>query len=126
MDLNKKIEKLYFSIGEVSEIVEIEAYTLRYWESEFKHIHPQKNNVGVRRYKKSDIEQILEIKDLLHIKKFTIKGAREVLENGLLVSTNSNQSKLNEKITQQENTILSYKSELNEIKHSLQTIISNL
>jgi DNA-binding transcriptional MerR regulator len=126
MDLNKKIEKLYFSIGEVSELVEIEAYTLRYWESEFKHIKPQKNNVGVRRYKKTDIEQILELKDLLHLKKFTIKGAREVLKNGLLESTNSDKSELNDRITRQENTILSYKSELKDIKQSLQTIISGL
>lgn len=126
MDLSKKIEKLYFSIGEVSELVEIEAYTLRYWESEFKHIRPQKNNVGVRRYKKSDIEQILELKDLLHVKKFTIKGAREVLENGLLDSTNSSQTELNEEIAQQKNTILSYQNELNEIKTSLRNIISSI
>ena len=75
----KKIKKLYYSIGEVSEITGIKQYVLRYWETEFPILSPSKNRAGNRTYKDTDIKSINLIKDLLYTKKFTIKGAQQYL-----------------------------------------------
>ena len=72
-------DKLYFKIGEVSDIAGLPPYVLRFWESEFKMIRPQRTASGQRQYKKTDVELILTIKHLLHDKKFTIQGARRHL-----------------------------------------------
>ena len=68
-------DKLYFKIGEVSDIAGLPPYVLRFWESEFQMIRPQRTDSGQRQYKKTDVELILTIKHLLHDKKFTIQGA---------------------------------------------------
>lgn len=73
-------DKLYFKVGEVSAIVEVPAYVLRFWESEFKKINPKRSSSGQRLYRKNDIELILKIKHLLYDKKFTIQGARQHLK----------------------------------------------
>ena len=73
------IKKLYYSIGEVSQITELKQYVLRYWETEFKQLSPVKNKAGNRTYRQKDIDIILKIKDLLYNQKFTIDGARHVL-----------------------------------------------
>ena len=75
----KQIKKLYYSIGEVSKMMDLKAYVLRYWETEFKQLKPPKNRAGNRTYRQSDIDLILYIKDLLYTKKFTIEGARHQL-----------------------------------------------
>ena len=72
-------DKLYFKIGEVSEIAGVPAYVLRFWESEFKMISPGRTPAGQRQYKKSDVELILTIKHLLYDKKYTIEGAKRHL-----------------------------------------------
>jgi DNA-binding transcriptional MerR regulator len=72
-------EKRYFRIGEVSAITGLESYVLRYWETEFPKIKPTRSRSGQRLYKRRDIELILQIKDLLYQKKFTIAGARRYL-----------------------------------------------
>lgn len=71
----KQIKKLYYSIGEVSKLTELKPYVLRYWETEFKQLAPPKNRAGNRTYRQKDIDIILQIKDLLYNRKFTIKGA---------------------------------------------------
>ena len=68
-------EKLFFSIGEVSKITHLPTYVIRFWESKFKEIKPQKSRGGHRRYRKKDVELILWVKKLLYEKKFTIEGA---------------------------------------------------
>ena len=73
-------EKLYFKIGEVSEITGIEPYVLRYWESEFKIVSPSRTHSKQRLYRKKDLELILEIKKLLYEEKFTIAGAKKKLQ----------------------------------------------
>ena len=73
-------EKLYFKIGEVSEITGIEPYVLRYWESEFKIVTPSRTHSKQRLYRKKDLELILEIKKLLYEEKFTIAGAKRKLQ----------------------------------------------
>lgn len=73
-------EKRYFRIGEVSALTGIESYVLRYWETEFPKIRPTRSRSGQRLYKKRDIEIILQVKDLLYQKKFTIAGAKKHLQ----------------------------------------------
>jgi len=73
-------EKLYFKIGEVSQITGVEPYILRYWESEFKIISPVRTNSKQRLYRKKDLELVLEVKKLLYKEKFTIAGAKKKLQ----------------------------------------------
>ena len=73
-------DKLYFKVGEVSALVGVPAYVLRFWESEFKKIKPKRTPSGQRLYRKKDVELILTIKHLLYEKKFTIQGARQHLK----------------------------------------------
>jgi DNA-binding transcriptional MerR regulator len=75
------IKKLYYSISEVSKITDIEQYVLRYWETEFEQLNPQKNRAGNRIYTNKDIRLILYIKELLREKKYTIEGAKKILED---------------------------------------------
>jgi DNA-binding transcriptional MerR regulator len=70
-------EKLYYKIGEVSQITGVEPYVLRYWESEFKIVTPMRTNSRQRLYRRRDLELILEIKKLLYEEKFTIAGAKK-------------------------------------------------
>jgi len=72
-------DKFYFKIGEVSKIAGLPSHVLRFWETEFKRIKPRRTESGQRSYTKKDIEIILEIKHLLHEKKFTIDGARKYI-----------------------------------------------
>ena len=72
-------DKLYFKIGEVAEIVGVAPYVLRYWESEFRAVKPQKSRSQQRVYRRRDVETLLRIKHLLYQKKFTIAGARQQL-----------------------------------------------
>ena len=78
--ISPKVKKLYYSIGEVSEMTSLKSYVLRYWETEFSQLKPPKNRAGNRTYRQKDIDVILNIKDLLYKKKFTIDGARVVLQ----------------------------------------------
>src|SRR5437667_4840247 len=72
-------DKLYFKIGEVSELLGVEPYVLRYWESEFPVLSPKKSGTGHRLYRRKDVELLLRIKHLLYEKRFTIDGARQFL-----------------------------------------------
>jgi len=124
------IKKLYYSISEVSKITEMEQYVLRYWETEFEELKPQKNRAGNRIYTNKDIQIILQIKSLLREKKYTIEGAKKILadfspekipsetEPTLFDSTSSITSSKKEKP--------SLKKDLEEIKSFLETIHSKL
>ncbi len=72
-------DKLYFKIGEVSELLGVEPYVLRYWEGEFPVLSPKKSGTGHRLYRRKDVELLLRIKHLLYEKRFTIEGARQSL-----------------------------------------------
>jgi len=74
-------EKIYFKIGEVCEIVGVQAHVLRYWETEFPMLSPQKNRSGQRSYRRRDVEISLRIKQLLYDEMFTIAGARKKLQS---------------------------------------------
>jgi DNA-binding transcriptional MerR regulator len=74
-------DKLYFKIGEVSELLGVESYVLRYWESEFPVLSPKKSGTGHRLYRRKDVELLLRIKHLLRDKRYTIEGARQSLHD---------------------------------------------
>lgn len=72
-------DKLYFRIGDVSRLCSLPAYVLRFWETEFPQLKPNKGGTGQRLYRKRDVEMVLEIKGLLYDDGFTIAGARKLL-----------------------------------------------
>ena len=73
-------EKPFFKIGEAAKLCAVKPYVLRYWETEFKSLRPQKTKAGQRLYKRRDIELLLRIRELLYAKRFTIEGARTRLK----------------------------------------------
>jgi DNA-binding transcriptional MerR regulator len=72
-------DKLFYRIGDVSEITGIKPHILRYWEAEFSVLHPRKNDAGQRVYERRDVELIIEIKKLLYEQRYTISGAKKFL-----------------------------------------------
>ncbi len=74
-------EKIFFKIGEVCDIVDVQAHVLRYWETEFPMLSPQKNRSGQRTYRRRDVEIALQIKDLLYEDLYTIAGAKKRLQS---------------------------------------------
>ena len=76
-------EKLFFKIGEVCELAGVQAHVLRYWETEFPTLAPQKNRAGQRTYRRRDVEMALRIKELLYDEQYTIAGAKKKLANEL-------------------------------------------
>ena len=109
-----KIEKLYYSICEVSKITKLKQYVLRYWETEFPMLHPKKNRAGNRSYRQSDIDTLLKIKDLLYSQKYTIEGARERLKAGNMDAPTSDVDTLR------------YKKLVKSIKKELQSLLKSL
>ena len=105
--MKSKIKKLYYSIGEVSKMVNLKSYVLRYWETEFKQLKPPKNRAGNRTYRQKDIDLIVKIKDLLYNKKYTIEGARTMIAS----KKDTNISN----IPNYDNLIIKIKNELQEI-----------
>jgi DNA-binding transcriptional MerR regulator len=81
LDFAEIPDKLYFRIGEVSDLVGVEPYVLRYWETEFPAVGPKKSGTGHRMYRRKEVELLLKIKYLLYDKKYTIEGARQYLSS---------------------------------------------
>jgi len=126
------IKKLYYSISEVSKITDIEQYVLRYWETEFEQLGPQKNRAGNRIYTNKDIQLILYIKELLREKKYTIEGAKKILSDNshskTIQPTTTMKHKSNNKseTVKEENEVPSLKEDLEQIKIILEYILSKL
>ena len=72
-------DRLYFKIGDVAKICELETYVLRFWETEFPQLKPNKSGTGQRLYRRRDVELVLEIKRLVHGEGYTLAGARQAL-----------------------------------------------
>lgn len=72
--------KLYYSIGEVCEATGLEPHVLRFWEKEFPELQPAKSAGGTRRYRHEDVELVRRIQDLVHVRRYTIAGARQALK----------------------------------------------
>jgi len=125
------IKKLYYSISEVSKITNIEQYVLRYWETEFEQLKPQKNRAGNRIYTNKDIQLIMHIKTLLRERKYTIEGAKKIMEN--YAPEKALQTNEPEKDTNEFDESLSLKrdksalqKDLEEVKHLLELLVSKL
>lgn len=73
------IKKLYYSISEVSEMLGVKPHVLRYWETQFGALRPKKSRAGNRMYRERDVEILRQIQDLLHVRRYTIAGARREL-----------------------------------------------
>src|SRR5476649_46201 len=73
-------EQTYFSIGEVSQITGVKAYVIRYWESQFGALRPSRRDSGQRKFTQKEIDSILRIKDLLYDKRYTIPGAKRLMQ----------------------------------------------
>lgn len=86
-------EKKYLNIGEISKITQVPAYTLRYWEREFKLLKPERHS-GLRKYSSSDVELINKIKELLYKQKFTIEGVKKYLNGDRRKKTSNSQNEL--------------------------------
>jgi DNA-binding transcriptional MerR regulator len=74
-------DKLYFRIGEVAKLCRLPAYVLRFWETEFPQLKPQKSSTGQRMYRRRDVENVVRVKTLLYDQGFTIAGARQQLSD---------------------------------------------
>ena len=74
-------DKLYFRIGEVANIVGVEPHVLRYWETEFRSVKPEKSRKGQRVYSRRDVDVLLKVKDLLYGHRYTIAGAKRKLRS---------------------------------------------
>lgn len=72
-------DKAYFRIGEVSKILNVEPYVIRYWETEFRTIKPVRTRTAQRLYRKKDVQELLTIRNLLYSQRFTIDGAKKQL-----------------------------------------------
>ena len=75
----RELVKLYYRIGEVADILGVQPHVIRYWETEFRSIRPQKSSRGQRVYSRKDVEKLLRVKDLLRNQGFTIAGAKKKL-----------------------------------------------
>lgn len=95
-------EKLFFRIGEVCDLIKVQPHVLRYWETEFPMLAPQKNRAGQRVYRRKDVEMVLRIRDLLYEEKFTIAGAKKKLVDEM--RGGSARAKLAEEIAAEERT----------------------
>src|SRR5208282_1837703 len=73
-------DRLYFKIGDVAQICGLETYVLRFWESQFPQLKPNKSGTGQRLYRRREVEMVLEIKRLVHEEGYTLPGARQALE----------------------------------------------
>lgn len=125
------IKKLYYSISEVSKITNIEQYVLRYWETEFEQLKPQKNRAGNRIYTNKEIQLILYIKTLLRERKYTIEGAKKIMENYApekVLQTSEQEKEIIEvgepQIVKREKSTL--QNDLVEIKSLLELLLSKL
>jgi DNA-binding transcriptional MerR regulator len=83
-------QKLFFKIGEVCEIAGVQAHVLRYWETEFPMLAPQKNRAGQRTYRRRDVEMALRIKELLYDEQYTIAGAKKKLATEMRTPSKEN------------------------------------
>jgi len=125
------IKKLYYSISEVSKITSIEQYVLRYWETEFDQLRPQKNRAGNRIYTNKDIQLILHIKTLLRDRKYTIEGAKKIMENFLTekvlqTSQPDNEPTIVEDTIEVKRGKTALQKDLEEVKNLLELLVSKL
>lgn len=108
--------KIYFKIGEVARIVDLKTSVIRFWETEFPFLQPEKSSSGQRLYTKREIDLIFEVKQLLYEEKYTIEGVRK----RLLVKKKAGAASLSGGVT--DTTQARYRKKLIEIRQDLLNI----
>lgn len=110
-------DRLYFKIGDVAQICGVETYVLRFWETQFPQLKPNKSGTGQRLYRKREVELAVEIKKLVHEEGYTIAGARQALESGQRRAKPAPAAAASPAVRSESQTatILQVKSELREI-----------
>ncbi len=87
----KRIAKLrecrYHRIGDIAKLLEVETHVLRYWETQFSQVKPQKSGTGHRLYRRKDVEALVLIRELLYTERYTIVGAKRLLKESNLLKT---------------------------------------
>lgn len=119
-------DKLFYKIQEVSDITGVKPYVLRYWETEFPNLKPEKDERDQRRYRKSDIELILQIKHLLYDERYTIAGARQkLLSEGKKTKAKKTTSSTTEKKAKSpQKQLKKLQQELRTLRSELQSLIA--
>ena len=102
----------FFSIGDVCQLTDLKPHVLRYWESQFRFLHPAKNRSGNRVYQRREIELIMLVKHLLYTEKFTIEGARQRIEQ----YRRTGEVKGEARLALQHETIASLRQDLEDIR----------
>ncbi len=88
------MDKIYYSIGEISEIIKVKPYIIRYWEAEFPQLKPKNEKVRNRRYQKKDLDLLIRIKELVYERKYTLEGAQKAIKDELLSSKKKDEKKV--------------------------------
>ena len=108
-------EKMFYKIGEVSRILKVKPFVIRYWESEFKQLRPSKNGTGQRVFRKKDILLLLRIKELLYEELYTIPGAKKRLQKDRremkkIQVTDEKSAKIRDKLQNHKNKLVEIKT----------------
>ena len=112
--------KLYYRIGEVAGLVGVEPHVLRYWETEFRSVRPQKSAKGQRIYSRRDVETLLKVKDLLYAHRFTIAGARRKLREGGIEPIATESAATSEETERMREALLTIRGELVSLMNELE------
>jgi DNA-binding transcriptional MerR regulator len=112
--------KLYYRIGEVAGIVGVEPHVLRYWETEFRSVRPQKSAKGQRIYSRRDVETLLKVRELLYAHRFTIAGAKRKLREGGIEPVATESAATSEEATRMREALLTIRGELVSLMHELE------
>jgi DNA-binding transcriptional MerR regulator len=116
-------DKLYFRIGEVARLCQVAPYVLRFWESEFNQLKPNKSGTGQRLYRRRDVEMALRVKRLLYDEGYTIAGARQAIQAETR-SKRSGQPEL--PLPQQQQQVQRTEARLHKVRKELREILSML
>ena len=104
-------DKLYFTIGQVSELCDLKPHVLRYWEQEFPQLKPMKRRGNRRYYQQKDVVMIRKIKELLYEEGFTIEGARQRLSQLKITTTSIKKNPVNQAVNKLEDLLIELKEE---------------
>ncbi len=119
MGASRELVKLYYRIGEVAQIVGVQPHVLRYWETEFRSVRPQKSAKGQRIYSRRDVETLLKVKDLLYAHRFTIAGARRKLREGGVEPPAPTEGATSEEAQRMRDALLAIRGDLVALLHEL-------
>ena len=116
-------DKLYFRIGEVARLCQVAPYVLRFWESEFTQLKPNKSGTGQRLYRRRDVEMALRVKRLLYDEGYTIAGARQAIQ---VESRNKRSGQPELPLPQQQQAAQRSEARLHKVRKELREILSML